>query len=70
MLTMLITSRGIKYTPSSDKDLVVLTHEHDNPATLDPCHRVIAETHGVEHHCVELCERRLTVRHVVGRPDV
>jgi hypothetical protein len=65
MLTMLVTTRGIKYTPSSDKDLAVLTREHDNPVTLDPCHRVIAETHGVE-----LCERRLTVRHVVGRPDV
>jgi hypothetical protein len=55
MLTMLVASRGMKY-PFERSGLTVLAHEHDSPTTLNPSHRVVTKTHGVEHRRVELHE--------------
>jgi hypothetical protein len=39
-------------------------------AALNPCHRVITETHSAEHYRVDLHEHRPAPGHVVRRPGV
>jgi hypothetical protein len=56
--------------PVEGPGLAVLAHEHDSPTTLNPCHRVVTETHSAEHRRVDLRERCPAPEHVVRHPGV